>query len=183
MEFVKYVTVKDGRVAYSDPLQVGRPLPGVTAAQFHPATLAALAMCIRTFAEKNIDDPFLEIGAKQLEKDLPDVSKDKQSVDYYYWYYGTLALNQFDGPASPKQNGKFWKAWNKALTDSLLPGQDEAKTCARGSWGVPDHWSHWGGPVYQTATNVLTLEVYYRYENAFAAHDLKKKDVKSDTQK
>jgi hypothetical protein len=32
---------------------------------------------------------------------------------------------------------------------------------------VPDRWSYDGGPIYTTAINVLTLEVYYRYENAF----------------
>ena len=184
MDFVNYVTVKDGRVAYMDPLQVGRKIAGDgDQYDFHIATLGALGMCVRTFAEKNIDDPSLELGAKQLVADLPDVSKNKLSVDYYYWYYGTLALNQFDGPASPKRSGKYWNAWNKALTETLLPTQDEAKTCAGGGWTIPDRWSHAGGPIYRTATNVLTLEVYYRYENAFAAGALKKRDIKTETPK
>jgi hypothetical protein len=32
-----------------------------------------------------------------------------------------------------------------------------------------DRWGNYSGcgPLYNTALNVLTLEVYYRYENAF----------------
>ena len=179
MDFAKFVTVKDRGVAYMDPLQVGRKLAGEgDNYMFHPTTLHALGMCIRTFAEKDIEDPVLEWSAKQLAGDLPAVSKDKLSVDYYYWYYGTLALNQFDGPASPKQNGKYWKAWDRALGEVLLPLQDDGKTCAKGSWPTSDRWSLVGGPIYRTAINVLTLEVYYRYENAFAAAALRKRDVK-----
>jgi hypothetical protein len=179
MDFAKFVTVKDRGVAYMDPLQVGRKLAGEgDQYMFHPTTLHALGMCIRTFAEKDIEDPVLEWSAKQLSGDVPALSKDKLSIDYYYWYYGTLALNQFDGPASPKQNGKYWKAWDRALGEVLLPLQDGGKTCAKGSWPTPDRWSLVGGPIYRTAINVLTLEVYYRYENAFAAAALKKRDVK-----
>ena len=184
IDFTKFVTVKDRGVAYTDPLQVGRKINGEgDEYAFHPTTLHALGMCIRTFAEKDIDDPVLDWSAKQLASDLPAVSKDKLSIDYYYWYYGTLALNQFDGPASPKKNGKYWKAWDNALGDALLPLQDESKTCAKGSWPTPDRWSLVGGPIYRTAINVLTLEVYYRYENAFAAASLKKRDIKDAPKK
>ena len=184
IDFTKWVTVKDRGVAYTDPLQVGRKLQGEgDEYAFHPTTLHALGMCIRTFAAKDIEDPVLEWSAKLLAGDLPAVSKDKLSIDYYYWYYGTLALNQFDGPASPKQNGKYWKAWDRALGETLLPMQDETKTCAKGSWPTPDRWSLVGGPIYRTAINVLTLEVYYRYENAFAAAALKKRDVKDAPKK
>ena len=56
--------------------------------------MGALGMCVRTFVEKNIDDPMLDLSATRLLKDLPAVSKNKLSIDYYYWYYGSLALNQ-----------------------------------------------------------------------------------------
>jgi hypothetical protein len=163
--------VKDRGVAYMDPTQIGRKIAGDgDEYMFHPATLDALGMCCRTFAEKNVDDPVLEASAGRLMKDVPAVSKDKLSIDYYYWYYGTLALNQFDGPDSPKRSSKqYWNQWNRALTDALLPLQDESKTCRRGGWVQPDRWSMAGGPIYRTAINVLTLEVYYRYENAFGA--------------
>lgn len=192
MDFTKFVTLKDGRVGYMDPMQVGRKTsgPGFEFG-FHPATLDALGMCVRTFVEKNIDDPTFELSAKHLVDDLPALaSRDKDGkeskaekekllgVDYYYWYYGTLALNQFDGPGSPKQTNKYWKPWNKALVETLVPLQTPAekvsKSCAEGGWTTPDRWSYAGGPIYRTAINVLTLEVYYRYENAFGAAAIKK---------
>ena len=52
--------------------------------------------------------------------------------------------------------------------DAVLGLQEkEERSCKRGGWIVPDRWIYAGGPIYMTATNVLTLEVYYRYENAF----------------
>jgi hypothetical protein len=100
------------------------------------------------------------------------VSKDGLSVDYYYWYYASMALNQVDGPDAPKKSGKYWPAWNKAMVDAVLGLQDKTKgACSNGGWMVPDRWSlDHGGPLYATALNVLTLEVYYRYENAFGGH-------------
>ncbi len=187
MDFVRSVTTKDGRVAYMDVLQVGRPIRGEgDEFMFHPTTLDALGMCVRTFVEKNVDDPVLDQSAALVVNDLPTVAmketkenkapKDnKLGVDYYYWYYASLALYQLDGPGSPKQSNKYWKKWNNALIETLLPLQDEGNTCARGSWTTPDRWSYAGGPIYRTAINVLTLEVYYRYENAFGTSVAAKK--------
>ena len=131
--------------------------------------MSALAMCIRIFAQRNLDDPFLRPAAAQIVKDLPRVTKDGLSVDYYSWYYAALALNQIDGPDAPRRSGKYWPAWNQAMLDALLPLQSkDARSCTSGGWMKPDRWSiEHGGPLYATAINVLTLEVYYRYENAF----------------
>ncbi len=136
---------------------------------YHPSSISALAMCIRIFADHDADDPFLKPAAEQIVKDLPTVSKDGLSVDYYYWYYASLALNQVDGPDAPKRTGKYWPAWNKAMVDALLDLQTKPqRTCTSGGWMAPDRWSlDHGGPLYATALNVLTLEVYYRYANAF----------------
>jgi hypothetical protein len=103
------------------------------------------------------------------------VSKDKLSIDYYYWYYATLALNQFDGPDSPRRGaGKYWEPWNKDLIASLISLQDQSKArnaCSRGGWLESDRWGgHTGYALYNTSLNVLTLEVYYRYENAFGVN-------------
>ena len=103
---------------------------------------------------------------------MPDVSKDRLSVEYYYWYYAALALNQFDGPDSPRKTNEYWGRWNAAMKDALLGLQDQSSArdvCARGGWLVDDRWSHAGGALYNTAINTLTLQVYYRYENAFGA--------------
>jgi len=136
---------------------------------YHPGAMSALAMSIKIFANHDPDDPFLKPAADQIVKDLPTVSKDGLSVDYYYWYYASLALNQVDGPDAPKRTGKHWPAWNRAMVDAVVGLQNQSdRSCARGGWMAPDRWSlDHGGPLYSTALNVLTLEVYYRYPNAF----------------
>jgi hypothetical protein len=101
----------------------------------HPA-LSAVAMCVRTFVKHNPDDPMLEAGAKLIMKDLPVWDKKKKSIDYYYWYYASLALNQYDGPDSPKKGGgRIWDEWNKELKKALLDNQvNNQKLCSDGSW-------------------------------------------------
>jgi hypothetical protein len=124
--------------------------------------LTAVGMLIRIFINHKKDDPALEGGAKLLVADLPKYSG--KAIDYYYWYYASLALFQFDGP-----DGKYWKGWNEAMKQAIVPTQKTKKDgCQDGSWDSEvDRWGFEGGRVYATAINVLTLEVYYRYENAF----------------
>ncbi|MDP9227729.1 MAG: hypothetical protein M3M99_01605 [Actinomycetota bacterium] len=179
MAFCNFVTAtspqQSGLVGYQKPNQAGQTIGGKNDHfDYHIASMSALGMCIRIFAEHNIDDPFLEAAAKRIVQDLPVVSapdgehKDRKSVDYYYWYYASLALNQFDGPDSPRKSNKYWGPWNKAMVDAVIELQDQSdRTCNSGGWIVRDRWTYDGGPVYTTAINVLTLEVYYRYENAF----------------
>jgi hypothetical protein len=176
LAFCKWITGADGLVGYIDPKQAGQSVGGPDDHfKYHPEAMSALGMCIRIFAEHDADDPFLELAAKRIIKNLPEVSQpdakhdgDRLSVDYYYWYYASLALNQLDGPDSPRKSGKYWGPWNKAMVDAVLETQHKAeRQCQTGGWVIPDRWAHAGGPVYTTAINVLTLEVYYRYENAF----------------
>ncbi|MBI3817128.1 MAG: terpene cyclase/mutase family protein [Planctomycetes bacterium] len=137
----------------------------------HPS-LAAVGMCVRTFIRHNIDDPTLETSAKQLVRDLPLWDKTRKMNDYYYWYYATLALNQFDGADSPRAGkGSYWNEWNAALQRTLVENQiNNSKICSHGSWDGDDRWSiDGGGRVYATAINTLNFEVYYRYANTFGA--------------
>ncbi|MBI5367422.1 MAG: terpene cyclase/mutase family protein [Planctomycetes bacterium] len=130
-------------------------------------SLTAVGMLVRIFCKHDPKDPILEMGGKLLVQDLPIWDKAKKTNDYYYWYYGTLALFQYDGPDSG-QSQKYWGAWNKAMVDALVKNQATAKDqCAAGSWDSDDRWGFEGGRVYATALNVLTLEVYYRYDSAF----------------
>ena len=172
MDYCKFVTADNGLVGYMDAKSAGATVTGPFSEQFtyHPSTMSALGMCLRIFATHNPDDPFLEQAAKKIVQDLPTVSKNHESLDYYYWYYGSLALNQLDGPDSPKKSGKYWNPWNKAMVDAVLALQDHTeRACSNGGWIVSDRWGNYSGcgPLYNTALNVLTLEVYYRYENAF----------------
>jgi hypothetical protein len=182
MDFVKWVTNEKGQVGYMAPDGAGLPVTGSPNDhfKFYP-TMAALGMCIRIFSEHNPQDPALDLAAKQLIQDLPADSADGLSLDYYYWYYATLALNQLDGPDSPRKTGKYWSPWNKAMQDAVIKTQSpESSTsnkqvCPLGGWIRPDKWGHEAGPIYSTAINVLTLEVYYRYENAFGVGEKKRK--------
>ncbi len=174
MAFSVWVTGKDGQVGYLDPLAAGEKVSGRNEQfDYHPATMSSLGMLIRTFVAHDIKDPFLDQAARYIVTDLPTISEDQLSIDYYYWYYGTLALNQFDGPDSPRKSGTYWDPWNKAMTKVILElqdGNEQRDVCNRGGWLTPDRWGYAGGPIYATAINVLTLEVYYRYANAFGAN-------------
>lgn len=121
----------------------------------------AIAVMCRIFMDKNRADPRLAHGCDQLLLAKPVWEAGK--IDFYYWYYGSLALFQFDGPTGSK-----WRAWNEDMKNALVKNQETAsKGCRSGSWEAADTWSRQGGRVYATAINTLTLEVYYRYANVF----------------
>ena len=176
--FCDFVTPPDagraGLAGYLDAPGAGAVVTGPFGDRFtyHPTTMSALAMCIRIFARHDAGDPFLEAAAKRIVGDLPRVADDGASIDYYYWYYASLALNQFDGPDSPRRSGKYWRPWNEAMVRAVLGLQESRRgSCAGGGWTRNDRWASasGAGAVYDTALNVLTLEVYYRYPNAFGA--------------
>jgi len=167
-----------GALAYAAPAsEVGAPAAGdplldpADAFTYHPAREAALGMLIRAFAGGDVADPFLESAARELAADPPRVTQDKSSVDFYYWYFATLALEQYDGPESPRERrGAYWEHWNTSLVAALLPLQERGKkrdACARGGWLQEARGNRRGRALYNTALNVLTLEVYYRFENVF----------------
>jgi hypothetical protein len=140
---------------------------------FHAGRRASLGMLIRTFAGGSIDDPYLASAAREIATDVPRVSKDGRSIDFYYWYFATLALNQYDGPDSPRtgrDKGASWKPWSAGLVASLPGLQDRIEkrdVCSRGGWLQEARGNRRGRALYNTALNVLTLEVDYRYANVF----------------
>jgi hypothetical protein len=87
---------------------------------------------------------------------------------YYYWYYGTLAMFHMGGDA--------WKRWNANVQEQILAGQNPAGGSRAGSWQPYDsgwgNWGRYGGRVYVTAINALTLEVYYRHLPLYNTHDV-----------
>lgn len=130
----------------------------------HHEALSAIAAMSRIFMDRDPNDPRVAGACALLARDLP--SLEPMAVDYYYWYYASLALHQYDG----HRNGPVWQKWNKALTDSLVKSQNLTSTgCKSGSWEPADRWSCEGGRVYATAINALTLEVYYRYPFVFGS--------------
>ncbi len=128
----------------------------------HP-TLTAAGIASRILLQKNRQDPAMA-GIKAVANDLPLASADK--TDFTYWYFGSLATFQFDGP-----DGPFYRRWNEPLKLALVPNQKTARDgCARGSW---DPAGFEGGRVGATALNGLTLEIYYRYAYVFGGQPTK----------
>jgi len=132
----------------------------------HPA-MSAVAVMSRIFMQKRKGDPALG-AVNMLVSDLPEWKANK--VDFYYWYYTSLALFQYDGPEGP-----MWRKWNEPMKNALVPHQ-HTNGCKNGSWDPDaDRWGMEGGRVYAVAINALTLEVYYRYANVFVGGNNQKK--------
>jgi hypothetical protein len=136
-------------------------VPGKNEQFDHHASMSAVSVMSRIFIQKNRREPALT-AASLLTSDLPEWKQNK--VDFYYWYYASLALFQYDGPEGP-----VWKKWNEPMKNAIVPHQKgRADGCKIGSWDPePDRWGFEGGRVYAAAINCLTLEVYYRYANVF----------------
>jgi hypothetical protein len=78
------------------------------------------------------------------------------SIDFYYWYYGSVALSQL--------GGEDWKAWRSSLLSVLPPNQHGPSSGLNleGSWDPVGAWGEDGGRVYATAMGALALEATYR---------------------
>ncbi len=80
------------------------------------------------------------------------------SIDLFYWYFGSLAMNAWGGSA--------WKGWDKSLEQALIPNQRVSKSDSgvHGSWDPIGAWGSIGGRVYSTAMATLALQASYRYQ-------------------
>ena len=78
----------------------------------------------------------------------------RTQANFYYWYYGTLAMFQY--------GEEPWEEWNETLRELLVFDQRTSGPLA-GSWDPNGLWGGYGGRVYSTAVATLCLEVYYRY--------------------
>jgi hypothetical protein len=150
-----------GRVGYTRAATGKVTIVGQNEHFDHNEALTSIGVMARIFMDKNRGDSRLASGCDLLLRQKPEWNG--AATDFYYWYYASLALFQYDGPAGPK-----WKAWNEPMKSALVKNQNLASSgCRRGSWEPVDRWSCEGGRVYATAINALTLEVYYRYTNVF----------------
>jgi hypothetical protein len=136
-------------------------VPGKNEQFDHHASMTAVGVMSRIFMQKRKSEPALT-GVNLLVSDLPEWKRNR--VDFYYWYYASLALFQYDGPEGP-----IWLKWNEPMKNSIVPHQKGHRDgCQTGSWDPEeDRWGFEGGRVYAAAINALTLEVYYRYANVF----------------
>jgi len=163
--FNEATSAKDGyyRVGYNAPNTGKVYVPGHNELwDDHPA-LSAVSVMSRIFIQKSKKEPALT-AVTLLAGDLPEWKQYR--VDFYYWYYASLALFQYDGPEGP-----LWSKWNEPMKNAIVPHQKgKADGCKAGSWDPQDdRWGFEGGRVYAAAINALTLEVYYRYANVFGA--------------
>jgi hypothetical protein len=132
-------------------------------------SLTAVGVLTRIFAGHTPkDDEFIDKGAELMAKKLPKWDVDKGTIDFYYWYYATLAMFQVGGDK--------WKKWNEAMKTAIIDHQRmEADRDERGSWDPVDAWSPEGGRIYSTTLNCLCMEVYYRYGRVLGVRDDTKK--------
>ncbi|MBN1419179.1 MAG: terpene cyclase/mutase family protein [Planctomycetes bacterium] len=123
-------------------------------------SMVAVALVARLLSGWRVDHPAILAAADRVAREVPGTHSpadwEKTFHSSYMWYYGTLGLFHL--------GGSRWETWNRALRAELLRTQVR-KGEARGSWDPEPNWiSTYGGRVYATAINVLTLQVYYRYE-------------------
>jgi hypothetical protein len=138
----------------------------------HQESMTAIGVMARIFIDKNENDPLVHAGAHRLLQSPPKWETPpgykECPIDFYYWYYASLALFQYGGEATSGPRKKVWDEWNKYLVQALVPTEiNNEQSCKHGSWDPIGKWCGAGGRVYATAINALTLEVYYRYPSAF----------------
>ena len=152
-----------GRVGYQQ--RGGPPARAQDMVSRFPAvrseSLTGLGMLVRIFAgEHPAKSDAIRKGADLVVAKPPVWNTNDGSVDFYYWYFGSLAMHQV--------GGDHWKRWKQAMETAILANQrDQQGTDERGSWDPVDPWGQQGGRVYSTAMNCLCLEVYYRYGRVF----------------
>jgi hypothetical protein len=111
-------------------------------------------------AEAWVCRQFLGVGgpgasSTEAAASLLENRTDEGTYNFYYWYYGTLAMYQHGGDA--------WSRWNARVRDEIVRRQHVRGHIA-GSWDPDDsQYGTRGGRVYCTALATLSLEVYYRY--------------------
>jgi len=119
-------------------------------------SLTAEAVLTRLLCGQGTDNESVRKGLDLCAKVPPSWDAAGGGIDFYYWYFGTLA--------NLKAGGDRWRTWSDGLRDSVASHQRGADSgCARGSWDPVDPWGPDGGRVYSTAINALTLEAYARY--------------------
>lgn len=136
-----------GLASYRKYTIKGSPLPQIEAPK--PSMTAEALFCRQLLGIKRTNPASVE-AATYLAKNLPKRSEQ----DLYYWYYGTLAMKNYDGEP--------WQQWNEALLEQLISDQRTDGKFA-GSWNPRRPWGDYGGRVFSTALSTLCLEVYYRF--------------------
>ncbi len=123
---------------------------GYTSKRYHGPGMVAEGMFCQQLLGIPRTDPRMIESAAHLAERLPR----RQSVDFYYFYYGCLALYQHQGP--------IWEAWNERMRALLLSLQTQDGE-HEGSWRARGARPQDYGRLVSTTMATLSLEVYYRY--------------------
>ena len=147
-----------GRVGYDSTGSLSSRVVGIN--EVWPAeegeTMTAVGLFLRHLLNGSENDEHArQAHEKLLLTKLPAWNERLAGGDYYYWYWGTLAMHQSGGAA--------WQRWNEALSRVLLDHQ-RSEAHAAGSWDPSGPWGWAGGRVYSTALAALCLEAPYRFE-------------------
>jgi len=134
-----------------------------------PSTvMTAVGLLMQLYLDADSADSRVQLGAEHLLANLPQAGNSpvvaptgtlgNPQRDTYYWYYGTQAMHSL--------GGEYWSAWRGRLEPLLLDSQSTTGPAA-GSWDplrpVPDKWATYGGRLYVTALNLLSLEAEFRH--------------------
>lgn len=121
--------------------------------------MTSVGLLMRLYTGWKRDHPNMRRGTDWLLRFLPaEGTPANPSRDTYYWYYATQVMFH--------AGGEKWKAWYGDLYPMLIRTQVQDGDWS-GSWDplgpIPDAWGEYGGRLYVTTLNLLSLEVYYRH--------------------
>lgn len=122
-------------------------------------TMTAVGLLMRLHTGWRRDDARVVRTATELAREPVTVDAGGRRMrDCYAWYYAAQGLFHV--------GGETWERWYGSLHGLLVSSQKSSGEQG-GSWdpggSTPDRWGGFGGRIYVTALNVLTLEVSYRH--------------------
>lgn len=131
------------------------------------ACMNALGTLMRLHTGWRPDDQAVQENGRSLAEILPAYAVAGQITrDCYLWYYASQVLVH--------SGGDSWDRWYAALVDVLRNHQEQDGPLA-GSWPplgpVPDRWGRYGGRIYVTTLQLLTLEVPSRHLPTYSFGD------------
>ncbi len=121
--------------------------------------MTSVGLLMRLYLGWRRDHPEMQRGTDWLmERPPTEGTAQNPQRDTYYWYYATQVMFHM--------GGERWKAWYGSLYPMLIRTQEKGGDFV-GSWEpigrIPDAWGRFGGRLYVTTLNLLSLEVYYRH--------------------
>jgi hypothetical protein len=121
--------------------------------------MTSVGLLMRLYLGWRRDHPDMQRGTDWLVERLPvEGTVQNPQRDTYYWYYATQVMFHM--------GGERWKSWYGSLYPMLVRTQKKDGEYV-GSWEpngrIPDAWGRFGGRLYVTTLNLLSLEVYYRH--------------------